>query len=384
MCKYALIVTADSRLLPGVHAMLNASKYYGFDDIEFHLLYWPGKEMEQFLAEMKDSGHYPNFKPVNLVEYYEREGEGELGYKPKYYLKFYRSLYASRMVDFDAVGFMDADMVIVGDISPYFKLAHEADRICMVDWKYNQKRVDSDWYKTQGAEPGVHCTSGCPYDPCATFFPPKTWGKYFVKIRDIGRQIGRSEMPSMNYMIIHDNLLEEIIRLPSIRWTQRHWGEVSTEWENPQGYGGENLYEIIITEPDRTKVSKPFCMSFKGNMPDDSRLSSWARIQDLMYNCTPKHKISGTRKINTMLSIHGRWHFRQVLQQKPCQGQNLQRHRALEQNQNIANIWKAFKFFNFCCYTRLNPWKEEWGSPNEYIEVESGLLLKDESKEVVI
>ncbi len=364
MCKYALIVTADSRLLPGVHAMLNASKYYGFDDIEFHLLYWPGKEMEQFLAEMKDSGHYPNFKPVNLVEYYEREGEGELGYKPKYYLKFYRSLYASRMVDFDAVGFMDADMVIVGDISPYFKLAHEADRVCMVDWKYNQKRVDSGWYKTQGAEPGVHCTSGCPYDPCATFFPPKTWGKYFVKIRDIGRQIGRSEMPSMNYMIIHDNLLEEIIRLPSIRWTQRHWGEVMTEWVDVHG-----KYFMMIDEPPIKNNIDFFCAKFKDKL-----------AQGIWYDWNR----GWVYRRNEMLSIHGRWHFRQVLQQKPCQGQNLQRHRALEQNQNIANIWKAFKFFNFCCYTRLNPWKEEWGSPNEYIEVESGLLLKDESKEVVI
>ena len=32
----------------------------------------------------------------------------------------------------------------------------------------------------------------------------------------------------------------------------------------------------------------------------------------------------------------------------------------------------------------ISTWKEEWGSPNEYIEVESGLLLKDETKEVVI
>lgn len=369
-------MTADSRLLPGVHAMLNASKYYDFHDyIEFHLLYWPGKEMEQFLSEMKASGHYPNFKPVNLVEYYENEGDNELGYKPKYYLKFYRSLYASRMIDFDAVGFMDADMVIVGDISPYFTLAHEADRICMVDWKYNQKRVDSGWYKTEGAEPGVHCTSGCPYDPCATFFPPKTWGDHFRKIRDIGRQIGRSEMPSMNYMIIHDNLLEEIIRLPSIRWTQRHWGEVTTEW----------VADYVIADGlDRSIIGAGLDI-IEPEFPDDQFLCKFRDKTELNWewNIVVRNPLMKSFYA-TMLSIHGRWHFRQVLQQKPCQGQNLKRHRALEQNQNIANIWKAFKFFNFCCYTRLNPWKEEWGSPNEYIEVESGLLLKDESKEVVI
>ena len=358
MPKYALVMTADSRLLPGVHAMLNASKYYGFDHIEFHLLYWPGKEIEQFVSDMQSSGHYPNFKPVNLLEYRNQEGAEEQGHKPVYYLKFYRSLYAGRMKDFDAVGFMDADMAIVGDISPYFKLAHEADRICMVDWKYNQKRVDSDWYRTAPEREGIHCTSGCPFDPCATFFTPKTWGDHFIKIHKLGMNVVKnSEMPTMNYMIIMDGLLEEIIRLPSIRWTQRKWGEVTTEWDNPHGY-----YEMIITEPDIRKNNDAFSAKFK-----EQTSSDWDGEQ-----------------LCTMLSIHGRWHFRATLEKKTCRGQMLKRHRAKEQNQNIANIWKAFKFFNFCCYTRINDWKPEWGSPNEYVEVESGLLLKDETKEVVV
>jgi hypothetical protein len=363
MPKYALVMTADSRLLPGVHAMLNASKYYGFHDkIEFHLLYWPGKEMDQFISEMHSSGYYPNFKPVNLDEYRNQEGPEEQGFKPVYYLKFYRSLYAGRMKDYDAVGFMDADMAIVGDISPYFKLAHEADRICMVDWKYNQRRVDSDWYRTAPQREGIHCTSGCPYDPCATFFTPKTWGDHFIKIHKLGMNVVKnSEMPTMNYMIIMDGLLEEIIRLPMIRWTVRKWGEVTTEWEQP-----------LSGHPCQMFINEPL-------LPDDRFL---CRFQD-------KNEIEwdyhlNEWQVNTMMAIHGRWHFRATLEKKTCRGKLLKRHRALEQNQNIANIWKAFKFFNFCCYTRLNPWKEEWGSPNEFIEVESGLLLKDESKEVLI
>ncbi len=362
MPKYALVMTADSRLLPGVHAMLNASKYYGFDHIEFHLLYWPGKEMEQFISEMQS--YYPHFRPVNLVDYYKREGPEEQGFKPKYYLKFYRSLYAGRMVDYDAVGFMDADMVIVGDISPYFKLAHEADRICMVDWKYNQSRVDSDWYRTAPEREGIHCTSGCPYDPCATFFTPKTWGEHFIKIHKLGMNVVKnSEMPTMNYMIIMDGLLEEIIRLPSIRWTQRHWSEVTTEWLKEYDH-----YQMRIIQPHHPHGIEKFICKFREQNELDWSYNNW----------------DGTKNISNMLSIHGRWHFRATLQKKTCRDQMLKRHRALEQNQNIANIWKAFKFFNFCCYTRLNPWKEEWGSPNEFIEVESGLLLKDESKEVVI
>ncbi len=358
MSKYALVMTADSRLLPGVHAQLNAHKYYGFhDDVEFHLLYWPGPEMEQFIAEMKESGHYPNLKPVNLLEYKLQEGPEEQGFKPVYYLKFYRSLYASRLKGYNAVGFMDADMAVTGNLLPYFQLAHEADRICMVDWKYNQGRVDSGWYLTAPTIPGVHNTSGCPYDPCATFFTPK-WSQYFDIIHKLGPILGKqgaknSEMPTMNCMIVTLDLLEEIIRLPCIRWTCRRW-DISTEWIKLF-----NHYRMLINDP----IDKEHFTIKAPKAPD-----GWPNWD-------------GER---TMLSIHGRWHFRATLEKKTCHGQMLKRHRAREQNQNIANIWKVFKFFNFCCYTRLNPWKAEWGSPNEYIEVESGLLLKDESQEIVI
>lgn len=372
MPKYALVMTADSRLLPGVHAQLNAHKYYGFhDDVEFHLLYWPGPEMEQFLSEMKDSGHYPNFKPVNLLEYKLQEGPEEQGFKPVYYLKFYRSLYASRMKGYDAVGFMDADMAVVGNLLPYFQLAHEADRICMVDWKYNQGRVDSDWYLTAPTIPGVHNTSGCPYDPCATFFTPK-WSQYFDIIHKLGPILGKqgaknSEMPTMNCMICTLDLLEEIIRLPCIRWTCRRW-DISTEWRE-SSIQGTPKYEMVITDPTPEDSIDKFICKFKKE-PEQARWPYWNYL--------------GSDRIDRMLAIHGRWHFRATLEKKTCKGEMLKRHRALEQNQNIANIWKVFKFFNFCCYTRLNPWKEEWGSPNEYIEVESGLLLKDESREIVI
>ena len=368
MLKYALVMTADSRLLPGVHGMLNASKYYGFDDIEFHLLYWPGDEMEKFVSAMQASGQFPHFKAINLLDYRNAEGPEEQGHKPVYYLKFYRSLYAGRLVNYDAVGFMDADMAIVGDISPYFKLAHEADRILMVDWRFNQERVDSGWYMKYK----IHATSGCPYDPCATFFTPKTWGKHFVKVHKLGMNVvKRSEMPTMNYMIIMDGLLNEIIRLPSIRWTERKWGDITTEWVDIDFTHSSACAQLHITEP---QPAFPVPL-----LPHDRMLCKFRDKDEVSWDWHLE-----AMQEQTIIAIHGRWHFRATLEKKTCRGELLKRYRALEQNQNIANIWTAFKFFNFCCYTRLEPWKEEWGSPNEYIEPETGLLLKDESKELVI
>lgn len=356
MPRYALVMTADERLLPGVHGMLNAMKYYGTHDlVEHHFLYWPSSNTERFVSDMARSEQFPNFRPVNLREYALKNTGKVLQHRPVYYLKFYRSLYASRLIDYDAVGFMDADMAIVGDIVPYFRLADLSGHICMIEWAYNQNRVDSGWY----AKYKIHATSGCPYDPCATFFAPKTWGKHFEKVHRIGLEIGRSEMPTMNYMLITENLLNKVIRLSQMRWTERKWGSLATEWKKIGDW-----YRLMVTRPSVKDDPERFILKCGEELPGAALYVTQEEI--------------GLGIFNSILSIHGRWHFRQTLERKPCQGKNLERHNALVQNQNIANIWEIFKFFNFKCYTRLDPWMPEWGDEDEYIDVETGLLKRAE------
>jgi len=68
MSKYALVVTADERLLPGVHAMLNAMRYYGTEGVEFHYLYWPSKNGYKFIDDMQASGFFPFLVPIDLAD----------------------------------------------------------------------------------------------------------------------------------------------------------------------------------------------------------------------------------------------------------------------------------------------------------------------------
>ena len=357
MPKYALVVTADERLLPGVHAMLNGIKYYGWpDDLEFHFLYWPGKNTEKFIADMQASGHYPNLVPVNLLAYRLKEGEVEQHYRPVYYLKFYRSLYAGRLTDYDAVGFMDADRAICGDISPYFPLAKQSGRICMVDHKYNQQRFDTGWYN----EHPHMGTNGCPFDPSATFFDPKLYGEDFGKVRDYGKELGNSEMPNVNYMLTTHGYLDKVLRLPTARWNVRRWEQIETEWVNNRLDSGK--WEMMIESIPGMQLG---LLLWHVDHTDNRDISHIADQPDC----------------RTMLSIHGRWWFRATLQKKPAKRDKLEssaREGYLRQNVNIANIWEVFKFFNFDCYTRLEPWMAEWGSYDEYIQPETGELLRRE------
>ena len=359
MPKYALVVTADERLLPGVHAMLNGIKYYGWpEELEFHFLYWPGKNTEKFISDMQASGHYPNLVPVDLLQYRLKEGEVEQHYRPVYYLKFYRSLYAGRLTDYDAVGFMDADRAICGDISPYFPLAKQSGRICMVDYKYSPERFRTGWYN----EHPHMGTNGCPFDPSATFFDPKLYGEDFGKVRDYGKELGNSEMPNVNYMLTTHGYLDKVLRLPTARWNVRRWEQIGTQWlYDPV----RNKWELCIRNVELGAEVL--------NWHVDNFSQYMAFVKDMKY------RVDGMDNIWEMLTIHGRWWFRATLEKKPAKRDKLEssaREGYLRQNRNIANIWEVFKFFNHDCYTRLEPWMPEWGSYDEYIEPETGELLR--------
>lgn len=370
MPKYALVITADERLLPGIHAMINAIKYYGWpDDLEFHFLYWPAKNTEKFLSDMKASGHYPNLVPVNLLEYKEKYENEPKYLRPIYYLKFYRSLYAGRLTDYDAVGFMDADRAITGDISPYFSLAKQSGRICMVDHKYNQQRQDSGWYK----EHPRMGTGGCPFDPSATFFDPKLYGEDFGMVREYGKELGNSEMPNVNYMLVTHNHLDKVLRLPTARWNVRRWASLDTRWEF------SDVYDKMIMWIDGVKYADLLWF-----IDDVSQVHPLTLRQKYGIDVETDETILADRGIVTtnvhpMLAIHGRWWFRQTLEKKTAKAALFARRgreNCLRQNINIRNIWEVFKFFNFDCYTRLDPWMPEWGSYDEYIEQETGELLR--------
>ena len=336
MPKYAIVMTADSKFLPGVNAVLNSLKYYGWpDNLDFHLLYWNGDEMGKFIDNIKATVQYPNLQAIDLNDYLKfeqgrRKDEGNRN--PPYYLKFYRSLYASRALDYDVVCLLDADRVLVNNILPYFDLAHQSKRIVMIDYKYNQELIENGYYK----ENPLLKTGACPFDPCFTLFSPQLYGKHFYEVHNYGKANGNSEMPNMNFMLITHGLLENIIRLPKVRWTARRWDKFTTKW----------LYN-----EDKSK----FHMKIEG-VPEENLL--WYMDDENQFTVSKILGIDDLIKDNVslMIAIHGKYWYR-------SKGEILKENRGKlsdEQIINNANIWEAYKFFNFDCYTHLETWKDNW------------------------
>ncbi len=73
MSKYALIVTADIKLLPGVMAIINGVRYYG-NDVDVYLLYWAGGlegTFERKLDNLKAQGEeYTLLREITHVSRY--------------------------------------------------------------------------------------------------------------------------------------------------------------------------------------------------------------------------------------------------------------------------------------------------------------------------
>jgi len=282
----------------------------------------------------------------------EAEGPEEQGYRPVYYLKFYRSMYAARLRGYDAVGFMDADRSITGDIQPYMELAAESGQIVMIDHKFSQARHEAGYYL---AHP-IMGTGGAPFDPAATFFNAEKWGKHFEKVHILGREVVKnSEMPTMNYMLITDNLLEEIIRLPTARWNVRRWSGLDMEWRQDEA----GKYRVYIENTS----SWPLECKFR-ELSEELDTWPWER--------------PSVSTFDEMLAIHGRWWFRATLKKKCADPKRLRDPRQIpgyrRQNNNVRVIWETFKFFNFNCYTRLDPWMPEWGNEAERIDVDKGFV----------
>jgi len=216
--KYAIVMTADYSLLPGVNGMLNALKYYN-SEVEFHLLYWDGSDFAEYIQSVQDTNLFPNFHPIPLQAYVgdEMATKGPNGKRLRsvYYLKFWRHIYPAReLQDYDAVCIMDADMFICNNFDKYFEIAAKTGRIMIPN--NSRSKCQFDWYRTQlylqACNPPLHSMP--------LFFKPSVHSKILSTIPKTALNIGRSEMPSIHYVFHRENLMDKVVVLPNCLWLQ--------------------------------------------------------------------------------------------------------------------------------------------------------------------
>ena len=160
MPKYAIVITADARYLPGYNGQINAVKYYGFDDkVEIHLVHTI-PEKDGYIAEICDK--FPNVVATRIEDLRKEYGKkyndmpGEK--RTKSVMKFWRWWYpVERLADYDAICVMDADRQIVNDMTPYFDVCAKSNMILLAKNDYSDAEYFSyDDARAMRAEPPLY------------------------------------------------------------------------------------------------------------------------------------------------------------------------------------------------------------------------------------
>jgi len=216
--KYAAVVAADRRYLPGVNGLLNSLEYYG-NDLDFHFIYIPdGKGgVEKFVEEIKNDDFFADrFFPVT-VQSLTQSGFPERVRTPfghaESLLKFYRYLYVvERLSDYKAVVIFDADIQVVNNIMRYLDIVAETERLLVINNDYTNEEHDNYSGKYPPRELRRPPLMG------GMFWSPRKHADLIRRMVEISGEKGTSDMISFNYMLIENDLMKEVILLPALFW----------------------------------------------------------------------------------------------------------------------------------------------------------------------
>ena len=215
MNRYALVVD-DTHMTEGVHALLNALIYYGADEIDFHYLWWPGSTAQQAL----DAGtfsFYPNFYPHRF--------DADL-FPPEYAPLFadtanacyaMRWAFAGALRDYQAVSIFDADILLVNDPRPWFRVAAQTGMFCVAGNDYSGNELDAfDLSSIEGdASPPIHNQP--------SFWRNDAWGDFMLDLPLKSLRERRSDITTLSRKLIEEDRLGEVLVLGNWQFLQTHY-----------------------------------------------------------------------------------------------------------------------------------------------------------------
>jgi len=224
MPKFAIMMTADEKYLPGVNGQLNAYRYYGMEDdgVEFHLVHtFP--DSSGYIE--KASRMFPKFVPIKLNDFMINSGRWTKPEKPgKAGMKYPRWWYpAEKLADYDAICILDADRQIVNNFTRYLEMFAKSDMIGLAknDWSeaewfaYDDKRAmekNPPLYSNPYFITGKRATKFFPLIPEYAENPNRYYPSYK------GRAEITGDMHPVNLTLLQTGMIADLFPLPATQW----------------------------------------------------------------------------------------------------------------------------------------------------------------------
>ncbi len=242
MNKYAIIITADIKLLPGVMALINGVRYYG-NDVDVYLLYWAGGlegTFERKLDNLKAQGEYDFLNLIDLgfeVSCSIKEDSWLYNCKAKFYLKFWRHYYPEQLLDYEAIAIFDADMMICNNIMQYFEIAEKTGRI-LIPRNTSIHATEIDNY----CETAFRASYAPPCHSMPLFYDPEKYYQLFEKVPELAHKMGHGEMVAINKLFHDYDMYKDLILLPNSLWLGTRWKDLKYEIL----YGNDDIRHITV------------------------------------------------------------------------------------------------------------------------------------------
>lgn len=222
MPKYAIVMTADAKYLPGVNGQLNAYRYYGMEDdgVEFHLVHtFP--DASGYIERAHKI--FSKFVSVKLDDFMIESGRWEKPEKKgKSTMKYPRWWYpAERLADYDAICVLDADRQIVNNFTHHFDMIARSDMIGLAKNDFS----GAEWFsqndkRAMQANPAIYSN---PY-----FITGKRAAKLFPLIPEYAENPQKyyppyaktttGDMHPVNLTLLQTGMIKDLFPLPATQW----------------------------------------------------------------------------------------------------------------------------------------------------------------------
>lgn len=215
--KYAFVVSACSKYVPELCALLNSLDYIGNKE-DVHVL---GYNLPvAFVAQFRILSYKVIFHPISYEEARLFAGESEILCRKRYW-------YAGQIgQSYDSICILDADMFFIRPVTQYFQIAAKTDLILGAALEQKRMYGHIDHHKAGGTHilpaPRWNNRDIC----CAPIFvnmrlycvPFKQSWLIFENGFKEELNFKAPDMEAINIMLLHHNLTDKVVLLPGVQW----------------------------------------------------------------------------------------------------------------------------------------------------------------------
>lgn len=209
--KFAWLVTCNIAYLPSLKAMLGAVQYYGYKDIDVHILH------DESIAEFVDGlkGYSFNVYGFRIEEI---DNPDHCLYHKFIYTKY---LYSTMIQDnYDAIMHIDADCMILDNFEQYFKIAALSGLFLCAQFPHTSIHVQD--YKLKPVD-WVNCMM--PLANFPVFYDPIKYGKVMLDVwnaqpneKTCSDSMRNTEMYFFNKAVYENGIVDDVLVLPGGLW----------------------------------------------------------------------------------------------------------------------------------------------------------------------